>query len=92
MRYRGVAIVVVLSGLAFATSGQSGGDYELRKSTIDSGGQRSEGGARVVTGTIGQHDASAATAVGGRFRVRGGFWAQSDPVDLFKDGFEEPSP
>jgi hypothetical protein len=70
--------------------GQSGGSFELRRSTIDGGGGRSTGGAFEATGTIGQPDAGA--SAGGAFELRGGFWAGPAPVDasdgLFSDGFE----
>ena len=51
---------------------QSGGDYEISWSTIDSGGGRSSGGPYVLTGTIGQPD--AAYSAGGYYELLGGFW------------------
>jgi hypothetical protein len=69
-----------------------GGDFTIIKSTIDSGGGESKGGDFILTGTIGQHDATDGTSAGGEFKLAGGFWANSAaPVtnnNIFKDGFE----
>jgi hypothetical protein len=69
---------------------QSGGDFEIRRSTIDAGGGRSTGSNLQLIGTIGQPDAGLAT--GGTFELRGGFWAAATPAGatdvVFSDGFE----
>lgn len=81
---------VVLGAWIGDSYGQSGGNFELRRSTIDGGGGRSAGGAFEATGTIGQADAGVST--GGAFELRGGFWAGPAAVDggdsVFADGFE----
>jgi hypothetical protein len=67
----------------------SGGDFDLVKSTIDSGGGVSSGGTFSLTGTIGQPDANQQVAMGGEFVLAGGFWANATVNDLiFKDSFE----
>ena len=72
---------------AFAQS--SGGDFEITKNTIDSGGGLSSGGLFSLTGTIGQPDANQQIATGGEFSLSGGFWANATINDvIFRDGFE----
>lgn len=44
--------------------------------TVDGGGGTSQGGDYVLTGTIGQAEASHRMS-GGDFRLAGGFWADS---------------
>jgi hypothetical protein len=67
----------------------SGGDFEIVKNTIDSGGGVSSGGAFSLTGTIGQPDANEQTATGGEFSLAGGFWADATFNDvIFEDSFE----
>jgi len=67
----------------------SGGDFEITKSTIDSGGGTSSNGEFSVTGTIGQPDANPQLSKGGGFTLSGGFWANATIVDvIFKDSFE----
>ena len=91
-RRRSLAPVASLGLLALAmgASAQSGGAFEIRRSTIDGGGGRSAGGAFEATGTLGQPDAGVSS--GGTFELRGGLWAGpvaaagADPV--FADGFE----
>jgi hypothetical protein len=71
-------------------SAQSGGSFNIARSTIDSGGGSSTGGGFAITGTAGQADAG--TASGGNFQLRSGFWIASsnagaaDPI--FRNGFE----
>lgn len=81
----------IVLGVSIGEShGQSGGSFELRRSTFDGGGGRSAGGAFETIGTIGQPDAGV--AAGGAFELRGGFWAGPAAVDgtdaVFADGFE----
>ncbi len=63
--------------------------FEIEWSTIDGGGNLSYGGTFVLTGTIGQPDASALTAV--TIGSEGGFWAEQEasvcPADFNADGF-----
>jgi hypothetical protein len=55
------------------THAQSGGQYDLRWSTVDSGGATSSGGKFTVSGTVGQPDAGK--LAGGNFTIEGGFWS-----------------
>jgi hypothetical protein len=82
-----VILVALLcaSGLIFAQS--SGGEYEVTKSTIDSGGGTSTGGDFSLTGTIGQPDSNAQISSGSEFLLAGGFWAKAIDT-IFKNGFE----
>jgi hypothetical protein len=75
-------ILIILSAAAlsasttfFATTSraQSGGQFDLSWSTIDSGGGTSSGGPFRLSGTIGQPDAG--TLTGGSFKLEGGFWS-----------------
>lgn len=69
---------------------QSGGSFDVRRSTVDAGGGRSTGGAFETTGTAGQPDVGVSS--GGTFEFRGGFWAGPAPSEapdvLFSNGFE----
>jgi len=65
--------VAVASCTAFTARAQSGGQFDLSWSTIDSGGGTSSGGQFALSGTIGQPDAGMLT--GGNFKVEGGFWS-----------------
>jgi hypothetical protein len=89
----GIALLatMLLAGLVFAV-GPSGGDFVVSNSTVDGGGGRASGGDFVLTGTIGQPDASTSSASGGDFAVAGGFWGRVGEVLelIFKDGFETP--
>lgn len=85
------ALFTVDASTAIAQS--SGGQFTITRSTIDNGGGVSVGGQFVVTGTIGQSDASVQTASGGSFDLSGGFWTRGVAVPLeeliFSDGFED---
>jgi hypothetical protein len=68
------AILCFSIGLFVATSrAQSGGQFNLSWSTIDTGGGSSSGGQFVLNGTIGQPDTG--TLMGGNFKIEGGFWS-----------------
>ena len=89
------ATLLLLSALlwaAVALSAPAGGDYVITRSTIDGGGGRSSGGNFTLTGTIGQPEAQAMSALGGDYGVAGGFWAKAAGVLelIFKDSFESP--
>ena len=62
-----VALALVLSGIALAAS-----SYELRRSTVSSGGAVSTGDSYTLGGTVGQMDAGQLT--GGSYTLGGGFW------------------
>lgn len=88
-------IAIILLGTVLSgpvSAGQpSGGDFVLVKSTLDGGGGTSSGGDFIVTGTIGQPDASAYASTGAQYVMVGGFWAQITGLIaelIFKDGFE----
>ena len=61
---------------------QASGQYLLNWSTIDGGGAMSSvGGGYVLSGTVGQPDASAASAMtGGSYSLSGGFWVPLAPL------------
>lgn len=88
----GAVLGAALIGLAPIDHGeaQSGGAFEIRRTTVDGGGGRSTGGAFEATGTIGQPDAGVAS--GGAFEFRGGFWAGPPAAGagdgVFADSFE----
>ncbi len=88
-------VLFIIGALLLAPSAvaqSSGGDFEISSHTVDNGGGTSSGGDFVLTGTIGQPDASLQTASGGDFQLTGGFWASgavTPPGELlFSDGFE----
>lgn len=81
--------LVLLALGAGAIHAQSGGTFEIRRSTIDAGGSPSATGAWAVTGTVGQPDAHYSE--GGAYALRGGFWGAGGNVlsdAIFTDGFE----
>ena len=82
--------LLLLASACFAQA-QSGAGYEIRRSTIDSGGGTSSDGTSSLTGTIGQFDAGAAMTAAG-YELRPGFWGSataSVPNDtIFRNGFE----
>lgn len=83
--------MILACSTAFA--GPQGGDFEIVSSTIDGGGGTSTGGDYVLTGTIGQHDASVVDSTGGVFQLAGGFWARVREITelIFSDSFEAPT-
>ena len=70
--------------------GQSGGDFEIERSTAsEAGGGLSAGGDFELNGTIGQADAGELS--GSNFTLTGGFWIKEriERTELiFQDGFE----
>ena len=64
----------------------AGGDFEIRRSTIDAGGDTSSGGVFVLSGTIGQADTARSSA--GAFELNAGFWTPASSDLLFKDSYE----
>ena len=84
---RAVPALLVVIGVAAA---QSGGDYEITRSTIAGGGQAA-GGDYQVSGAIGQPGADPNEAAGGEYRLRGGLYASpagEREEAVFADGFE----
>jgi hypothetical protein len=80
---------VVLGWLmvASAASAQSGGDYEIVRSTIAGGGGTTSGEDYQLSGTAGQHDPGALT--GEDYALTGGFWPAACACRLYGD-FVEP--
>ncbi len=74
MNIRIMLWVLTLSILVMGTTtlGQTGGQYDLSRSTIDGGGGTSSSGQYLISGTIGQYD--AAYSAGGDYELLGGFW------------------
>ncbi len=62
-----LAVLLAVTALALAAAG-----YDLSWWTADGGGGRSQGGAYVLEGTIGQPDAGSLS--GGAYVLVGGFW------------------
>ncbi|UCF42272.1 MAG: hypothetical protein JSV99_06575 [Planctomycetota bacterium] len=62
--------VLILTS-SMAVNAQSGGGYELSRSTIGGGGV-SSGGQYIVMGTVGQ--VGAGVMAGGSYELLGGFW------------------
>ena len=75
--------LIILVGLAAAD------DFEISRSTINSGGPGapgfSTGGDFVLSGTIGQPDAGILS--GGDLELTGGFWFGQPPDDCNSDGW-----
>ena len=72
---KGTMIAIVV-GCVFMFSlelaGQSGGDYDVSRKTVDGGGGTSSGGDYVLTGTIGQPDAGSMASCD--YHLSGGLW------------------
>src|SRR6186997_886498 len=65
--------IAVAAGAALISHAQSGGPFDLKWSTIDSGGGTSRGGQFSLSGTLGQPDAG--TLASNQFKLEGGFWS-----------------
>jgi hypothetical protein len=88
-------IVLVLLGTLFTyepSNAQSGGNFQIRRNTIDGGGGTSSGGIYTLSGTAGQADAGSAS--GGVYQLRSGFWVSNSSGgsggadQIFRNGFE----
>ena len=62
---------LLLSGVVVA---QAGAGYDLSWSTVDSGGGESSAGSYVLSGTVGQPEATG-EMTGGAYGLFGGFWS-----------------
>jgi hypothetical protein len=82
------ALALALIGLT-CSAAALGGSYSLASSTIDGGGQHSQGARFAVEGTIGQPDVDPAS--GSRFTLAGGFWPEAPVVTdtIFANRFED---
>lgn len=79
--------LVLLGSSATSAPPSQGGEFKLRRATIDAGGQASVAPGYLLRGTIGQPDTGE--MAGPDFRLRGGFWTPKGPSDgVFSDGFE----
>ncbi len=77
--------VATIFAISLLASRAAAHEYQITWYTIDGGGGTSAGGSFELTGTIGQHDASAAR-VGGTYSHRGGFWTDVNcPADFNLD-------
>ncbi len=81
---------LLLAGAALA---QSGGGYDLRWNTQDSGGSSMSGAnGYVLVGTVAQPDSNPAGALNGAggYALRGGFWVgTTETIDaIFGNSFE----
>lgn len=89
---RSSALLLLL--LTLQAAGQSGGEFEIARSTIDNGGGKSTAGDFSLIGAIGQPDADAAAPSGREFEIRTGFFGaassttEQDREILFSNGFE----
>lgn len=96
MKKAAIALILLatLTVSASLYSQLAGGGFIVKRTTIDNGGGRSESASFIVTGTIGQPDASTESSLGGDFIVTGGFWANGRLIAtgvgdvIFQDGFE----
>lgn len=87
--WRPAAALLVAAIAAPPTWAQSGGVYEIIRSTIDGGGSTERSDEEVVIrgGTIGQPDIGAMS--NGSFDLAGGFWPSRGQLGIiFRDGFE----
>jgi len=71
---------------------QSVAQFDLNKSSINSGGSIITGGSFEIKSSIGQASVST-EQVGGSFALTGGFWQAMDSIpreeSIFKNDFEE---
>jgi hypothetical protein len=73
MKTKSLLLSAAFAAIALAAQAQSGGNFDLKWSTIDSGGGASSGGQFSISGTVGQPDAGK--LAGGLFTLEGGFWS-----------------
>lgn len=86
-RYLSLLVLIIGAFSSLLVFGQSGGGFEIDRSTAsDAGGGSSQGGDFELQGTIGQTDAGE--HAGGDFNLIGGFWVNAETDVLFKDGYE----
>ena len=72
MKIRTTQKIMLISVFALLFTSPAFADYRIVWSTIDGGGGQSSGGQYVLTGTIGQPDASYSQ--GENYELLGGFW------------------
>lgn len=67
-----IRISLLAAFVIIAAAADVSADYQIVWSTIDGGGGTSSGRQYIVSGTIGQHDATY--SAGGDYELLGGFW------------------
>jgi len=77
-----MTILAIMTAHALSAESTVGQVYEINWHTIDGGGEQlSTGGGYELSGTIGQADATQASALtGGDYALTGGFWALTSPA------------
>lgn len=78
--------LALVAGVAFGNV-SSGGQFELQRSVIASGGGQSSGGEFAVQGTTGQAEA-ARSLNGSTVILAPGFWGAPGTDLIFQDAFE----
>ncbi len=69
------AILLLTPVIVTNSQAQTGGNFEIIRSTLDGGGESSSGGDFIIQGTIGQMDSTNPNALtGGIYSLSGGFW------------------
>ncbi|MDJ0653430.1 MAG: hypothetical protein QNJ40_04690 [Xanthomonadales bacterium] len=84
-----VAGITALAASLRSEAQMAGGQFEIRRSTVDGGGGLSTVSGYELRGTIGQPDVGVAS--GGAFSLYVGFWAPEIPARpelVFGDSFE----
>lgn len=76
-------VMILILGMTFSSAFAQ---YEITKSTINSGGGTLENGDYILNGSIAQVDASVQLTEGD-FALTGGFWQQNNDL-IFRSGFE----
>ncbi len=73
-----IAVIILALSILSAplVQAQSGVNYDLSWSTVDNGGNSSNGGQYALVGTIGQPDVGVALS-GDDYILTGGFWGES---------------
>lgn len=87
-----LAILAIAAAASADTPPLSGGEFTIRRATIDTGGGASSGVEFALRGTIGQADAGEHD--GGELKLQGGFWTSEGKLTdvIFSDGFEGVRP
>lgn len=79
--------LLALGSLSSAALSGSGGQFDISKYSINSGGMVSSGGGFALTGTIAQSNAGV-MASSANFNLSGGFWPGGANDIIFISGFE----
>jgi hypothetical protein len=71
-----ITIIALISILALGASALAANGYNLNWWTVDGGGGTSSNASYILSGGIGQPDASPIFS-GGNYRLEGGFWVKN---------------